>query len=765
MSNLLQDLKIIDEKKILGEGTFSQVYKVFSKKDQKTYALKKINLKNLSIQDIKNLKTEISLHQTLKNKNIIKFQKAFQIKNNLYIVLEEAKNGSLYFYINSKTGLSKKIIKKIFHKICKGIKYLHKRQIIHRDIKPENILLDENFNVKICDFGWSCSLKEKNTRDSICGTYEYMSPEVVLEKGYGKSLDIWGLGVLLYEMVYGTPLFVAGCFQEVKEFFLKGEIDFKEVGRNNFVERKREDEFKGNAFNGNFKEDEINKNIFGKDDNFINKDTSCFKDYYNIDFEILDLLKKILEFDEMKRITIEQVLEHNFFSGVEDYEIGEEMKNELVTNYMENCRSGKRNDPDCVEIFKKNNLFENLNFFGDEIHKNIKGYEDYNFDFFNDGLLDKKIIQIEKIVDEEFSEKIEEVKIDLNVNKKIIFDKIIIENKFLDLKNNDTTDEKKNMDNLELHSNFSIEKLNKNLKEKKLEKNLNIKKIYLSKNHIKKLRKRFKDKNFSNKKITYKSILSQKIKKNKKNFEKPNLKEKNIEKEFFSQRKILKSINKSNSRPKSLIIEERNKKKKFNVSFKKKEKTKKVLNRNITEKSFFGKKKKSKNSFEKNTYEKLKNNSFRFINAKFEKKINYPKLNKSEGKFTKKYLKTTILKNKQDFANLNNRVFKYRYENGKLCKIEKNHKNNYSVQKIKPYLPNEKIKDFLNKKKTENVLENKKENFSKKMTENFLKVHKNINKLSNSKSYYQLKVFAKDNFLNNEHYSKSSRFLDFRNIK
>ncbi len=81
---------------------------------------------------------------------------------------------------------------------------MHEKNIIHRDIKPENILFDSDFNVKLCDFGWSCFLQnDDDFRTSICGTYEYMSPEIVNNYTHNKKVDIWCLGILLYEMLHG----------------------------------------------------------------------------------------------------------------------------------------------------------------------------------------------------------------------------------------------------------------------------------------------------------------------------------------------------------------------------------------------------------------------------------------------------------------------------------------------------------------------------------------------------------------------------------
>ena len=124
----------------------------------------------------------------------------------VYYFLEYADNGSLYYYIDTKYGLPEILALRFAYQTALGIEYLHKKQIIHRDIKPENVLLDENFEIKICDFGWSCKDPKDSKRETICGTYEYMSPEIVFTKKHDSKVDIWCLGILLYEMLVNTSI-------------------------------------------------------------------------------------------------------------------------------------------------------------------------------------------------------------------------------------------------------------------------------------------------------------------------------------------------------------------------------------------------------------------------------------------------------------------------------------------------------------------------------------------------------------------------------
>ncbi len=88
-----------------------------------------------------------------------------------------------------------------------GLDYLHKKNIIHRDIKPENLLLDKEGNIKICDFGWSAEANILEKRNTYCGTTDYMAPEMIKNESHEFSLDIWCLGILLYELLHGKPPF------------------------------------------------------------------------------------------------------------------------------------------------------------------------------------------------------------------------------------------------------------------------------------------------------------------------------------------------------------------------------------------------------------------------------------------------------------------------------------------------------------------------------------------------------------------------------
>ena len=146
---------------------------------------------------------EIDLHTTILHPNTVRYFDCLRKGRMIYFLLDYASNGCVFFYIDANFGLPKNLALRFFYQTSLAIKYLHDRGIIHRDIKPENLLFDDKFNVKLCDFGWSCKADEDDIRTSICGTFEYMSPEVVFERRHGFKVDIWCLGILLFEFLHG----------------------------------------------------------------------------------------------------------------------------------------------------------------------------------------------------------------------------------------------------------------------------------------------------------------------------------------------------------------------------------------------------------------------------------------------------------------------------------------------------------------------------------------------------------------------------------
>jgi serine/threonine protein kinase len=112
--------------------------------------------------------------------------------------MEYAKNGNVLEQIRKVIKYNEKDAFNVFSQACLGIDFLHKNSIIHRDLKPENLLVSENKKIKIADFGWSI-VNGSQKKDHLVGTLEYMAPEIILGQTHGFGVDIWALGVLLFE--------------------------------------------------------------------------------------------------------------------------------------------------------------------------------------------------------------------------------------------------------------------------------------------------------------------------------------------------------------------------------------------------------------------------------------------------------------------------------------------------------------------------------------------------------------------------------------
>ena len=119
------------------------------------------------------------------------------------------------------------MIHEIFVKICRAVEFMHSKNLVHRDIKPENILMNDAMEPKLCDFGWSIELHKNESRQTFCGTYEYMAPEIFETENYNSTIDVWSLGVLLYELIHGKSPFLGSSIFHIYKNIIKEQISFK----------------------------------------------------------------------------------------------------------------------------------------------------------------------------------------------------------------------------------------------------------------------------------------------------------------------------------------------------------------------------------------------------------------------------------------------------------------------------------------------------------------------------------------------------------
>ncbi|WOL00648.1 CBL-interacting protein kinase 18 [Canna indica] len=193
--------------RLLGKGTFAKVYYARNMMTSQSVAIKVIDKeKVLKVGMIDQIKREISVMRLVKHPNVVQLYEVMATRSKIYFVLEYVRGGELFNKV-TKGRLKEDVARKYFQQLISAVDFCHSRGVYHRDLKPENLLLDDNGNLKISDFGLS-ALAESKKPDGLlhttCGTPAYVAPEVISRKGYdGAKADIWSCGVILYVLLTG----------------------------------------------------------------------------------------------------------------------------------------------------------------------------------------------------------------------------------------------------------------------------------------------------------------------------------------------------------------------------------------------------------------------------------------------------------------------------------------------------------------------------------------------------------------------------------
>ncbi|KAJ7134238.1 other/AUR protein kinase [Mycena epipterygia] len=192
----------------LGKGKFGRVYMVRTKTAPKyILALKTLYKSELVANKVeKQTRREIEIQQNLRHPNILRLYGFFHDEKRIFLMIEFAGKGELYKQLSKLGNFSEKRSARYIDQMADGLVYLHGKHVIHRDIKPENLLLGINGELKIADFGWSVHAPGLR-RMTLCGTLDYLPPEMVEGKEHNEKVDYWALGVLTYEFMIGAPPF------------------------------------------------------------------------------------------------------------------------------------------------------------------------------------------------------------------------------------------------------------------------------------------------------------------------------------------------------------------------------------------------------------------------------------------------------------------------------------------------------------------------------------------------------------------------------
>ena len=337
----------------LGIGSYGRVYLVTNKFNNKKYALKVIN-KNKLMQiysDCRLVQNEVEIHSKLNHPNIIRLYNMKETENEIQILLEYAEKGSLFDLIQKTNGLDELKAFEYFIQIVNAVYFLHQNNIIHRDIKPENILIDENNALKLCDFGWAKELNV-NKRATFCGTMEYMAPEIVGSEMYDFSVDIWSLGILLYELIMGHSPFRS-----------KSKKD-----RNIMIKIKKHDL------------------VFDKDK--------------NISKECIDLINRLLDMNPEQRLKIKDIFEHPFVVANEN-----KIKKNKVSPRKESLDDSNENIIKFFNKKKDEKFFRLKKKFGFDKNLKLKDKISSKQLVFSKFRSDKKLISVKEFKDKKIEKK------------------------------------------------------------------------------------------------------------------------------------------------------------------------------------------------------------------------------------------------------------------------------------------------------------------------------------------------------------------------
>ena len=197
--------------KLLGTGTFGRVLLVRFKSNNQLYAMKILMKSRIkSTHQEEHTKAERDLMVQIDNPFLLNIKFAFQDETKLYIVSNFMQGGDMFYHLHFESKFSEKKAKFYLIEIILGLEYLHKNNMIYRDLKPENILMDSTGHIKLSDFGLSKILSDNDEKAfTLCGTPQYLAPEIMKEEGYNKNVDWWSLGCFFYEMITGfLPFYI-----------------------------------------------------------------------------------------------------------------------------------------------------------------------------------------------------------------------------------------------------------------------------------------------------------------------------------------------------------------------------------------------------------------------------------------------------------------------------------------------------------------------------------------------------------------------------
>ncbi|XP_063494848.1 serine/threonine-protein kinase ULK3 isoform X2 [Symphalangus syndactylus] len=204
----------------LGSGTYATVYKAYAKKDtREVVAIKCVAKKSLNKASVENLLTEIEILKGIRHPHIVQLKDFQWDSDNIYLIMEFCAGGDLSRFIHTRRILPEKVARVFMQQLASALQFLHERNISHLDLKPQNILLSslEKPHLKLADFGFAQHMSPWDEKHVLRGSPLYMAPEMVCQRQYDARVDLWSVGVILYEALFGQPPFASRSFSELEE--------------------------------------------------------------------------------------------------------------------------------------------------------------------------------------------------------------------------------------------------------------------------------------------------------------------------------------------------------------------------------------------------------------------------------------------------------------------------------------------------------------------------------------------------------------------
>ncbi|TMW63141.1 hypothetical protein Poli38472_002082 [Pythium oligandrum] len=210
---------------VIGQGAFGRVLLVRHKTTAQVHAMKIISKKFLvERESVLYMKAERDIMTKIRHPFVIHLEYAFQTDAKVYIVMEYQSGGELFSYLRREGTFSEVKARFYLAEMILALEHLHAKGIIHRDLKPENVLISAQGHVKLTDFGLAKEYREGDELLTVCGTKEYMAPEMLLGKGYDSAVDWWSLGALAHEMLTGHPPFRAKNAKDLQQQILTAKL-------------------------------------------------------------------------------------------------------------------------------------------------------------------------------------------------------------------------------------------------------------------------------------------------------------------------------------------------------------------------------------------------------------------------------------------------------------------------------------------------------------------------------------------------------------